>query len=72
MEERTLDSDVLLANENFRDERVPVKDGALYSLADDPGETRNLYNQPQMKPVITRLERMVDEWDQRASERAGK
>jgi choline-sulfatase len=58
--------------EYFRDERVPFKDGALYSLADDPGETRNLYNQPQMKPVITRLERMVDEWDQRASDRAGK
>ena len=47
----------------FRDERVPEKDGTLYNLAKDPGETMNLYNDPKLAGVIKQLETLVDAWD---------
>ena len=47
----------------FRDSRAPSKDGALYHLAEDPGETKNLYKDPRYEDVRRDLERMVDAWD---------
>jgi arylsulfatase A-like enzyme len=47
----------------FMDERVEDKDGALYSLTNDPGETQNLYNDPAYKDVIQELEEMAQQWD---------
>jgi arylsulfatase A-like enzyme len=49
----------------FRDPRVPSKDGALYHLLEDPGETRNLYADPRHADVREELERLVDAWDER-------
>ena len=46
----------------FMDSRVENKDGALYNLQSDPGEKRNLYQDPQYADVITRLEKMAEEW----------
>ena len=47
----------------FRDPRVKDKDGALYNLEKDPGETQNLYNDPAYAETIARLEALVDDWD---------
>ncbi|MBE0654625.1 MAG: DUF4976 domain-containing protein [Bacteroidales bacterium] len=46
----------------FMDSRVENKDGALYNLQSDPGEKRNLYHDPQYVDLITRLEKMAEEW----------
>jgi arylsulfatase A-like enzyme len=48
----------------FMDERVQDKDGALYNLKNDPGETTNLYGKPQYADVVARLENLAREWDQ--------
>lgn len=47
----------------FKDPRVKDKDGALYHLSADPGETENLYGDPQHADVVARLEAMADDWD---------
>ena len=47
----------------FRDARAPAEDGALYHLAEDPGETRNLFGDPAYREVIADLKRAVDAWD---------
>jgi arylsulfatase A-like enzyme len=49
----------------FMDERVQDKDGALYSLAEDPGETINRYADPACADVIKRLEKLARKWDAR-------
>jgi hypothetical protein len=46
------------------DERVPDKDGALYNLKNDPGETTNHYGKPQYADVVARLENLANEWNQ--------
>ncbi|MBN2133809.1 MAG: sulfatase-like hydrolase/transferase [Sedimentisphaerales bacterium] len=46
----------------FMDERTEDKDGALYNLKEDPGETENLYDRPEYTPVIQYLERLCREW----------
>ncbi len=48
----------------FMDERVSDKDGALYNLKNDPGETTNHYRKPQYADVVARLENLANEWDQ--------
>jgi arylsulfatase len=48
----------------FMDDRVPDKDGALYDLKNDPGETVNLYNNPIYKKVVRDLEKMAHQWNQ--------
>jgi arylsulfatase A-like enzyme len=48
----------------FMDERVSDKDGALYDLKNDPGETVNLYNKPEYKDVVSKLETYAYRWDQ--------
>ncbi|MBD3267987.1 sulfatase-like hydrolase/transferase [bacterium] len=47
----------------FMDERVKDKDGALYNLQTDPGETKNVYHDPQYKDVIQYLGTLAREWD---------
>jgi arylsulfatase A-like enzyme len=47
----------------FRDTRARAKDGALYHLSKDPGETKNLYDDPRFESVRLELERHVDAWD---------
>jgi arylsulfatase A-like enzyme len=47
----------------FMDERVADKDGVLYNLRNDPGETVNLYGRPQYADVTEYLERLCYEWD---------
>jgi len=48
----------------FMDDRVVDKDGALYDLKNDPGETINHYRDPACSGVIKELEQMAKEWDQ--------
>jgi arylsulfatase A-like enzyme len=50
----------------FMDERVADKDGALYNLREDPGETVNLYGRPDHADVVEHLERLCREWDRTA------
>ncbi len=47
----------------FMDHRVEDKDGALYDLKNDPGETMNLYHDPKHRDVIEELETMAKHWD---------
>ena len=47
----------------FRDARVADEDGALYSMVEDPGETRNLFTDPELSEVRETLRRRVDAWD---------
>jgi arylsulfatase A-like enzyme len=47
----------------FMDERVKDKAGALYDLINDPGETRNLYNDPKYAKTIARLEGYAHKWN---------
>jgi len=48
----------------FMDARVADKDGALYDLKNDPGETRNLYGRPDHATIVERLERVAVDWAQ--------
>ena len=48
----------------FMDERVQDKDGALYNLKDDPGETQNLYGRAEYKGIVKGLEALAEKWDQ--------
>lgn len=50
--------------EYFKDPRVADRDGALYNLRTDPQERFNVYDDPEYRDVIARLEDSVDEWDQ--------
>lgn len=50
----------------FMDERVADPDGALYNLADDPGETVNLYNDRRYSDIIARLEETALDWARKA------
>ena len=36
--------------------------GELYDLADDPQETRNLYDDPDSQDVVSRSRRLLLEW----------
>ena len=47
----------------FMDERLTDKDGALYNLKKDRDEKENLYNKPQYKHIIKRLEGLAEKWD---------
>jgi len=47
---------------SFMDERIARKDGALYHLATDPGETKNLYGDPRHRELVARLERLAERW----------
>lgn len=47
----------------FRDDRVDDPDGSLYDLENDPGETRNLYRDPETASVRKQLETLIDRWD---------
>lgn len=47
----------------FFDERVADKDGALFDLRNDPGETRNLYHDPAHAAQVAELEALLAEWD---------
>lgn len=49
----------------FMDERRSDKDGVLYDLIHDPGETMNLYKDPKHRDTARRLEEMAVEWDRR-------
>ena len=49
----------------FKDERASGPEGALYDLRADPGETRNLYNDPKQDQVRRQLERRAEGWDKR-------
>ena len=49
----------------FMDERRPDKDGVLYDLKNDPGETMNRYHDPRHRATIRRLEEMAVAWDKR-------
>jgi arylsulfatase len=46
----------------FMDERAPDKDGSLYHLKRDPDEQVNLYNEPNYKSAINRLETLAQTW----------
>lgn len=46
----------------FMDDRVDDKDGALYHLAGDPGETVNRYHDPECRAVVARLEQLAEAW----------
>ncbi len=48
----------------FMDERVKDKDGVLYDLKKDPGETKNLYNDAKYARAVKRLERLAQKWNQ--------
>jgi arylsulfatase A-like enzyme len=48
----------------FMDDRVADKDGCLYDLEKDPGETHNLYNIPKHSDTIRSLERRAETWAQ--------
>lgn len=39
------------------------KQGSLYNLASDPGETRNLYNENEYRHIIRELESEVEQWN---------
>jgi hypothetical protein len=41
------------------DRRVPDPDGALYHLAEDPGERVNLYGSAKYAEIIARLEALA-------------
>jgi len=49
----------------FMDARVEEKDGALYHLQTDPGETKNLFGDPKYAGVVARLEDLARQWDRR-------
>ncbi len=49
----------------FMDERRPEKDGVLYDLVRDPGETMNLYGDAKHRETVSRLEKMAVVWDRR-------
>mgnify|MGYP005856835007 CR=1 FL=1 len=40
-------------------------DGALYDLQMDPGETRNLYAEPESREIAVQLRRQIGDWDRR-------
>lgn len=46
----------------FRDPRNVERDGALYNLKEDPGETRNLYFDLAYQETIAALEILLNEW----------
>jgi len=48
----------------FMDERLINKDGALYDLKNDSGETVNLYYKPKFQHVVSELESYAFKWDQ--------
>ena len=47
----------------FMDARIPEPDGALYNLADDPGERTNLHADTKYADIITRLRSLAHDWD---------
>ncbi len=47
----------------FMDERVADKDGALYNLKRDPGETENLYGKAKYRDITSHLEDLARKWD---------
>jgi len=47
----------------FRDPRVQEKDGALYDLKADPGETVNLFGSEQHQAVVAELEARLAAWE---------
>ena len=48
----------------FMDERDVDKDGCLYDLVNDPGETENLYSHPEHRETIRYLENLSNIWAQ--------
>lgn len=48
----------------FRDPRVKDRDGALYNLKDDPGETLNLYSDPAHQFIIIHLRDVAAVWEE--------
>jgi arylsulfatase A-like enzyme len=48
----------------FMDERDVDKDGCLYDLENDPGETVNLYSLPEQRETIRYLEDLSETWAQ--------
>lgn len=47
----------------FRDPRVAERDGALYDLKKDPGETVNLFASPEHQSVVAELEARLAKWE---------
>lgn len=47
----------------FRDPRVSNRDGALYNLKNDPGETVNLFSNADHQDVVAQLESRLDAWE---------
>lgn len=47
----------------FMDARLPERDGALYHLANDPGERWNLWTDPDYAEVIAALRAAAAAWD---------
>lgn len=47
----------------FRDPRVKDKDGALYDLKNDPGETTNLFGDPAHQETVKMLEDRIAAWE---------
>jgi len=46
----------------FMDRRVAEKQGCLYNLEKDPGETVNLYGNPEYQEIVARLEELARQW----------
>ena len=47
----------------FRDPRVKERDGALYDLKADPGETVNLFGREEHQTVVAQLEARLAAWE---------
>ena len=47
----------------FMDSRLSDPDGALYNLADDPGERHNLHGMSKYSDIINRLRSLAHDWD---------
>jgi len=47
----------------FMDSRQPDPDGALYHLAEDPGECKNLHADARYADIIARLRGLAHDWD---------
>jgi len=47
----------------FRDPRVSERDGALYNLKNDPGETVNLFADPAYRDTVAALEQRIEKWE---------
>ena len=47
----------------FRDPRAKDRDGALYDLKSDPGETANLFASPAHQEIVATLEARLTAWE---------